>query len=116
MSNIYSFWAGFIITEGMPGNAYVIIEGNNYYPLLERYAKKLDIYFQNNNNFKRNNIPDTMVVRIKEAREDYSPAEIAKEKGDFLGNSQFFITYLLREMGILPELESRWNEDGSWNW
>jgi len=114
IQNLYYFWGGITVSESMPDHALVIVDEEEYYPPFEEYAIEIGIYSQDRKYFDINIIPDEKIMRARKARENYNPNN--KAKGNFQGHSQVFTTYFLRRLGILPELESRWNEDGTWNW
>lgn len=115
-NNVFTslIFRGSFISKSMPDNVWVIVYNGEYYPALKNYAKNLDLpYSKNSENFT---LPKEYMMRAEKAREIYDPNSEASNRNDFIDNHQFFITTLLRKIGILPERKGRWDKDGSWNW
>lgn len=51
----------------------------------------------------------------KAADKGYEPDRLSRERGEFVGDDKFLITYCLTKIGLFPNV-SRWNADGTWNY
>jgi len=112
---LFPYWgriAGFTVTESMPDHALVIVYHGEYYPLLDDYIHETI----NLNQPVDSLIKKEDIYRAGNARNIYEPNSIAINRADFQGTSEFIVTYILRSLGVLPELKSRWDNDGIWNW
>ena len=47
---------------------------------------------------------------------DYDPEPLCREQGGFGGSSASLLRVVLSSLGVWWMPESRWQEDGTWNW
>lgn len=60
---------------------------------------------------------DVLVMTVDEAETNgYQIDAYCREQGHFEGKSTSIVRYALQWIHLVPEKQSRWNPDGSWNW
>jgi hypothetical protein len=57
-----------------------------------------------------------VVEKIHANDKNYKPNPECRDNQGFIQEGRSMSGSFLEKLGILPELESRWNDDGSWKW